>query len=541
MKKSCLALLLCAAMLLSACSPAETPAQTHTPAPTAAPSEAPAETPAPVETPAASEEPSGTPGEEQPYPGYDKIEELEDTMQARAEEYAPKVTTLSNGVQVQRTPTEYFAGVYHNPASTLYYNNYYLNADNRGCSACHADMNETLKAMDYDHVDLSNSFGIQSTVTQCLDCHSYSPGYLTEFYGFGSLIHGIHDKDSGFGGDCWSCHAATNDGQGMRLWDEAKHELLRGIVPVENVQGEFSFDQDMTIPAENVFYFNWLCYDQDYVRYAAELAGVEADPSIFDSWPISVSGAVENEFTMTLGELIAEAPVVETTMLMHCTINPTGGPLLANCKIKGVPLSWLLEKAGLKKTATTLLPTAIDGFTIPVHLSHLEESEAYLVYEIDGKRLTPVHGYPVQLWVGGGSAAECIKQLSNIIVEEGPEEDYYMYLGWETEEGGYANKPNVGVFYTQEGQIIPVGEPYTFEGYADAYDQKITALEFSMDGGATWTRFDTTGATRDKWVYWKFAFTPQDLGAYVLRVRALSEDGRVTEEPVEIMVNAQYQ
>lgn len=88
------------------------------------------------------------------------------------------------------------------------------------------------------------------------------------------------------------------------------------------------------------------------------------------------------------------------------------------------------------------MPTAIDGFTIPVHLSHLEESEAYLVYEIDGKRLTPVHGYPVQLWVGGGSAAECIKQLSNIIVEEGPEEDYYMYLGWETEEGGYANKPN---------------------------------------------------------------------------------------------------
>lgn len=135
-----------------------------------------------------------------------------------------------------------------------------------------------------------------------------------------------------------------------------KHELLRGIVPVENVQGEFSFDQDVTIPAENVFYFNWLCYDQDYVRYAAELAGVEADPSIFDSWPISVSGAVENEFTMTLGELIAEAPVVETTMLMHCTINPTGGPCWPTAKSRASPSPGCWKRPVLKKPLPPFCP-----------------------------------------------------------------------------------------------------------------------------------------------------------------------------------------
>ena len=39
-----------------------------------------------------------------------------------------------------------------------------------------------------------------------------------------------------------------------------------------------------------------------------------------------------------------------------------------------------------------------------------------------------------------------------------------------------------------------VGEPLTFEGYADDYDKAIVAMEFSLDGGTTWTRHATEGA-----------------------------------------------
>ncbi|MCI8565880.1 MAG: molybdopterin-dependent oxidoreductase [Lachnospiraceae bacterium] len=481
-----------------------------------------------------------TQGAEEPYPGYSVIEGMYEAMDQRAEEYAPQIITLESGVQVQRTPSEQFAGVYHNPGNTISYNTYYLHADERGCAACHPDMNATLANMEYRHVDLNNSLGIQTTVAQCLDCHTYSPGYVTEFYGFGTLIHGIHDNDA-FTGSCQSCHNMTGDGNGIQLWDNVKHHVLRGIVDVaepESVQAEFSWNQDVTVAADDIFYFNWMYYDYDYPRYAASEAGIEGDPALFDSWPVSVSGAVETPFETTLSELIAEAPTIERVMTMHCTINPTGGPLIANSQIKAIPLSWLLEKAGIRSDATVILPTANDGFTIPVKMSHLQTFEAYLVYEIDGKRLSIEHGYPLQLWVGGGSAAECIKQLTEIVVMDDNPDDYYMYLGWETEEGGYANKPNVGICYTQEGQIIELGKPFTFEGYAQAFDKQITAVEISLDRGKSWTRYDVSDSATDQWVYWYYTFTPQEPGAYVLTARSISEDGLVTEDPVELMVNA---
>lgn len=70
-----------------------------------------------------------------------------------------------------------------------------------------------------------------------------------------------------------------------------------------------------------------------------------------------------------------------------------------------------------------------------------------------------------------------------------------------------------------------VGEPLTFSGYADDFDKTIAAIEFSLDEGATWTRYPTPDATSDKLLTWSFAYTPEEPGLYRLRVRAVNEDG----------------
>ena len=61
-----------------------------------------------------------------------------------------------------------------------------------------------------------------------------------------------------------------------------------------------------------------------------------------------------------------------------------------------------------------------------------------------------------------------------------------------------------------------------------------------MDGGNTWTRYDTPDSTVNNWVSWQFTWTPPEGvdSAYVLMVRAVAEDGATTPEPVEVMVNA---
>ena len=60
-----------------------------------------------------------------------------------------------------------------------------------------------------------------------------------------------------------------------------------------------------------------------------------------------------------------------------------------------------------------------------------------------------------------------------------------------------------------------------------------------MDGGVTWTRFDTPNVNRDNWVIWNFTYTPDTDSAYVLSIRSVTTEGAVTQEPIEVMFNAQ--
>ena len=85
------------------------------------------------------------------------------------------------------------------------------------------------------------------------------------------------------------------------------------------------------------------------------------------------------------------------------------------------------------------------------------------------------------------------------------------------------------------GKIIETGVPYTFEGYADAFDEAVTMLEFSMDNGKTWTAFDLGQTDPRKWVYWHFT-TVLDPGAYVLQVRATTVEGTESYQADEVMV-----
>ena len=76
-------------------------------------------------------------------------------------------------------------------------------------------------------------------------------------------MHGIHYSSPGKGkfegdyeGSCMSCHNGTENGEGLQLWDLTKYERLWGINKVENVQGDFSIDQEMTQSQDEVFSYD---------------------------------------------------------------------------------------------------------------------------------------------------------------------------------------------------------------------------------------------------------------------------------------------
>ena len=130
-------------------------------------------------------------------------------------------------------------------------------------------------------------------------------------------------------------------------------------------------------------------------------------------------------------------------------------------------------------------------------------------------------------------AGKFVKHVASLVVEDNPEN---IILDFSSSSDHYA--PTQSIFFTQEGQIIDAYEPYTFEGYTFGRDQEIVAVEFSLDRGKTWTRFDVDGGEIGRWTYWHYTFTPEQEGAYVLYVRGVAANGAVSEEPAKMLVNA---
>lgn len=70
-----------------------------------------------------------------------------------------------------------------------------------------------------------------------------------------------------------------------------------------------------------------------------------------------------------------------------------------------------------------------------------------------------------------------------------------------------------------------VGDPIAFQGYVDDFDEGVSAVQFSLDDGVTWTSYKTAGAVADKGVNWHFVYTPECPGRYLLKARAVDESG----------------
>lgn len=493
---------------------------------------------------------------------YEKAEAILAERNARQDEinkeYAPEIRTLEDGTKVQRTPTEYqcyhWSRPYHGGTS---YNTYFMDADNRGCNACHEDLKDALKNMEYQHVTVWNdALDNWLTIDQCQLCHSDDDGYE-----LGTLMHAVHygERNSQTfedrGGNCQSCHNMTENGQGVELWDQVKYDHLDGIVKQENVQGEFQFDQTTKVSKEDMFTYDWIHSDYDHLISIMGKNGINEPlpQEMIDNWEITIDGLVNNPYTAKLKDLIAEAEAegasVTKLSKMHCLDNMPGGGGISNVEITGIPLNWLIERGGgLKDGVTGVIIDRREFHTNGVQDHSTRGTgtdkfdDVYLVYEIDGEPLDVSSGSPCINWIEANDAQGNVKQCVGYhITDEDKDWDAISENGFDSYDmGPYMNKPNVTCLKVPEGKIIKTGEPFTFEGYADAFDEAVTKIEFSMDGGETWTAFDLGKTDPRQWVYWHFTWTPETDGSYVLMLRGTTESGLVTDDQYiqKVMVTA---
>ena len=270
---------------------------------------------------------------------------------------------------------------------------------------------------------------------------------------------------------------------------------------VANVAGKFEFDQNVVTPADEVFSL-----------FGSVVTGLCAKPDFAigegDSL-VNIGGDFIEGYTVDIKEKAAQVK----TLLCSCAT----AAATANAQITGVLLKDVLELAKLDERVNTIAVKGADGYTAKLPLKYALDKEAMFVYQVGGKDIPSGK----QFWVPETVAKYFTRNAVEIELTAEAEVPV-------VEEREDAYRAEVAIMNTVEGREFAIGETITFEGYSDDCGDAIAAIEFSLDGGETWTTYETANATADKWVYWHFSYAPETAGTYQLTVRAKTVSGNVS-------------
>ena len=281
---------------------------------------------------------------------------------------------------------------------------------------------------------------------------------------------------------------------------------------IANVQGAFSYNQNVMTPPDEVFSL-----------FGTAATGICATPSFAlgnaetQDIYINIRGTMKKAATVSLDVLKEQGG---TSTVMACSCGMSGA--VANTKVTGVLLEDVIGLQDIIKDVNTVTVRDKDGYGLSLPLSYVLEKQAMLVWSVGDTELTSQTGGPVQLWVPDTVAKYFTRQVAEI--ELSAEEEVPTVEAGQDE---FRTKVSL-VNRMAEDQVFAVGDQITFEGYADDIGQAIAAVEFSMDGGETWTSCETNDVTSKMWVYWYFGYTAEQPGSFKLDVRARTADGRVS-------------
>lgn len=276
--------------------------------------------------------------------------------------------------------------------------------------------------------------------------------------------------------------------------------------------------------------------DDFYVRSHGEVPEVDAL-----AFRLSVTGKVENDLSLSLQELHDRFDEHTVEAVMQCAgnrredldkVKPVSGDLWApgaigNAVWTGVRLADVLASAGVEGGAekhvafSSLDECTVDGKTFrygaSIPMTKAMSPEVLLAFAMNGKPLTPNHGFPLRIVTPGFAGVRSPKWVAAIEVRDTPSdnpiqaEDYKLLppdivstedIDWE--RGVTINELpiNSAICEPAADAEVPAG-PLTIRGYAMATDRAIVRVDVSADGGKTWTQATLDGDVKPwSWTFW---------------------------------------
>ena len=274
---------------------------------------------------------------------------------------------------------------------------------------------------------------------------------------------------------------------------------------------------------------------------------------------LEIGGAVDAPFSIGYDELLA-LPGKEIVVTMECAGNsrsyvtpPAEGigfhhGAVGTASWKGVPLSVLLQKAGVRETAIEVLFEGADsgeeeeeGQTIRLSYGRslpLEDAlsdDTIVAYEMNGAPLSPAHGYPVRLIVPDWYGMASVKWLKRIEVLEEPytgffqKRRYVLINEGEAEHVSWEPLSTLRVksltTHPRHGEVVPAGQ-YTVRGVAWSGEGDVVRVEASTDGGRAWRDARLVGSSAPAaWRRWELPWSVSKPGHFIVMARATDSAG----------------
>ena len=243
-----------------------------------------------------------------------------------------------------------------------------------------------------------------------------------------------------------------------------------------------------------------------------------------ERWKLSIDGDVKSPFSVTFDELAA-MPLIERDITLTCVSNEVGGTYVGSARWLGVPMTALLDRAGVGSKADQLLSIDVEGFKISTPLNVVRDGrDAMVAIAMNGEPLNRNHGFPARLVTPGVygfvGATKWLERLT--LTTYAAEDAYWTERDWATDA---PIKVSSRIDTPKPLSRIKPG-PTVIGGVAWAQQRGIDRVEVRIDGEA----WQEAKLGPDVGVdYWRQWYLPWDAapGRRMLAVRATTKGGNV--------------
>ncbi len=312
---------------------------------------------------------------------------------------------------------------------------------------------------------------------------------------------------------------AANNLRGRFSVNEARAQVAGGSIQIPEEINNMVTSANAH-PVANVANISPVVVPNDeFYRIDTALLVPQVDPT---DWTVTIDGMVDTPLTFTYQDLLDRATMTAPVTL-SCVSNEIGGNLVGNAVWQGVPLSELLEEAGVNPAATQISSRSVDGWTcgFPTDLA-FDGRTAMVAIAMNGEPLPVEHGFPARLVVSGlygyVSATKWLDSITLTTLEDF--NGYWIPRGW-SKEGPVKTQSRIDT--PRRGQAVAAGTT-PIAGVAWAPNRGIERVEVQIDGGE-WQEAELGEALGiHAWRQWSLNWeaTPGD---HIVSVRATDGDG----------------